>query len=161
MVQYCFFNNKQLPNYYFLKFFYYPYPSVSCFHGGKLLLDISGELMTLSSGPREDFGSGVVGQGAPSCWEVLCCPRGLAPAWGILDPCSSQFKVFLLIILFANRGLVGRMQLGAGARARWLGGGSPTPGEGTESKMQILVGERGKTCRKPFSWECFASLCPL
>lgn len=106
---------------------------------GKLFLEISGELMSLSSGPCEDLagGTGAIGQGVPSCWDVLCCPWGLAPAWGLVDPCSSQFKVFLIIISFANGGLVGRMQLGDGAWAGWLRGAHPSPGREPKVKCKL------------------------
>lgn len=69
---------------------------------GKLFPEISGEPMSLGSGSHEDFG-----WWHWSHWNVLCCPWGLAPAWrgvGLSDLCSSQFKVFLLLILFATRG---------------------------------------------------------
>lgn len=72
--------------------------------------------------------------------ECSVLPLGLSSCLGVglSDLCSSQFKVFLLLILFAPRGSVGRMQLGVRA---WAGS---SPLEGTEREMQIVVGERGK-----------------
>lgn len=49
-------------------------------------------------------------------------------------------SVFLLLTWFAKGGCSWAAGLGQG-----LGGGSPIPWEGTESEMQIIVGERGKT----------------
>lgn len=120
---------------------------------GKLFLEISGELGTLAWDHVKILAgaTGAVGQGVPLYQDVLCCLWGLAPAWGLFDPCSSEFKIFPLLISFANGGLAGRMQLGAGAWAWPLGGDSPTRREGTERAMQIVVRERGKTRRRPFS----------
>lgn len=77
--------------------------------------------------------------GISSCLEV-----------GLCDLCSSQMKVFLLLILFATRGSVGRMQLGVRAWAGQLVGSSPTHREGTEREMQIVVGERGEKTTMTF-----------
>lgn len=74
--------------------------------------------------------------------ECSVLPLGLSSCLGVglSDLCSSHFKVFLLLILFATRGSVRRMQLGVRAGAGQLVGNSPT---------QPLGGnrERNANCR--------------
>lgn len=84
--------------------------------------------------------------------ECSVLPLGLSSCLGVglSDLCSSQIKVFLLLILFATGGSVGRMQLGVRAWAGQLVGSSPTRWEGTEREMQIVVGERGEKTTMTF-----------
>lgn len=97
--------------------------------------------------------------------EPLECsvPLGLSPCLGVglSDLCSPQIKVFLLLILFATRGSVGRMQLGVRAWAGQLVGRSPTLQEGTEREMQIVVGERGEKTTMTFLLGVFGLFLPL
>lgn len=125
---------------------------------GKLFPEISGEPMSLGSGSHEDFG-----WWHWSHWNVLCCPWGLAPAWrgvGLSDLCSSQFKVFLLLILFATRGPWGECSWVSGLGQGSLSRAHPPLRREPREKCKLWWVKEGKKQPRPFSWGCFASFCP-